>query len=76
MMCFGIAQYDVVSARIGDFGEVAIGFGYVALFLPALPIVATFLYASLVLGVKGDAWKLAHLHRRTFPADCEDIGTW
>lgn len=69
-------KYDQLTARLGDYSEIAIGFGYLSLFGTSLPIVATFLLVSLVIGLKGNAWKLANLHQRTFPINCEDIGTW
>lgn len=69
-------QYDHLSTTIEDYAELAVGFGYTALFVAALPIAALFYLIYSVLQIKGDAWKLLHLYRRPLPRGCEDIGTW
>jgi hypothetical protein len=69
-------QYDHLSTTIEDYAELAVGFGYNALFVAALPIAALFYLSFSVLQIKGDGWKLLHLYRRPLPRGCEDIGTW
>ncbi len=69
-------QYDVVTSSLEDYAEVAIQFGYTALFVSALPFAATFALVSNVVEIKGDAFKLINLHQRPVPKGCEDIGTW
>jgi hypothetical protein len=69
-------QYDHLSTTIEDYAELAVGFGYNALFVAALPIAAFFYLSFSVLQIKGDGWKLLHLYRRPLPRGCEDIGTW
>jgi hypothetical protein len=65
-----------MSSSLEDYAEVAIGFGYTALFVSALPLAATFSYVSNIVEVKADCWKLLNLHQRPFPKGCEDIGSW
>ena len=69
-------QYDMVSSSLEDYAEVAIQFGYTALFVSALPIAALAALVSNVVEIKGDGFKLINLHQRPFPKGCEDIGTW
>lgn len=70
------AQYDQLSATTDDYAELAVGFGYTALFVAALPIAALCYLLFSTLQIKGDGWKLMHLYKRPFPRGCEDIGTW
>lgn len=70
------AQYDQLSATTDDYAELAVGFGYTALFVAALPIAALCYLLFSTLQIKGDGWKLLHLYKRPFPRGCEDIGTW
>ena len=69
-------KYDQMSASLEDYAEVAIGFGYTALFVSALPMAAFFAFVSNAVEIKSDGWKLMNLHQRPFPKGCEDIGTW
>ena len=69
-------QYDQMSSSLEDYAEVAIGFGYTALFVSALPIAAAFACLSNAVEVRADGWKILNLHQRPFPKGCEDIGTW
>ncbi len=65
-----------MSSCLEDYAEVAIQFGYTALFVSALPFAAAFALISNVVEIKGDGYKLLTLHQRPFPKGCEDIGTW
>ena len=69
-------QYDQLASSLDDYAEIAIGFGYTALFISALPIAALFALVSNVVEIKADGWKLLNLHQRPFPMGAEDIGTW
>lgn len=65
-----------MSSSLEDYAEVAIQFGYTALFVSALPMSAGFACISSMVEIKGDSWKLLNLHQRPFPKGAEDIGTW
>ena len=71
-----IIQYDHLSTAIDDYSELAVGFGYTALFVSALPVAALCYLAYSALQIRGDGWKLLHVYRRPLPRGCEDIGTW
>lgn len=66
----------MVTSSLEDYAEVAIQFGYTALFVSALPFAAAFALISNIVEIKGDAYKLLNLHQRPVPKGCEDIGTW
>lgn len=68
--------YDSRKSSLIDYAEVAIQFGYNAIFATALPASAAFALISNVVEIKGDAWKLLKLYQRPIPASAEDIGMW
>ena len=69
-------RYDVFQASLGDYAEVAIQFGYMAMFVTPLPLAALFALAGNMIEVKGDAWKLLNVFQRPVLSGAEDIGTW
>ena len=46
-------SYDVFQASLGDYAEVAIQFGYMAMFVTPLPIAAMVALGSNIIEVKG-----------------------
>jgi anoctamin-10/anoctamin-7 len=73
---FMLEPYDTIKATLTDYSELAISFGYIALFVTALPFAA---FAGLVWSYvesKGDGWKLCNVHQRPIPRGAEDIGSW
>jgi len=73
---FMLVPYDNRKSSLEDYAEIAIQFGYNALFASALPIAAFFALVSNIVEIKGDAWKLLRLYQRPIPMSAEDIGTW
>ncbi len=73
---FYLDTYDSRKSSLVDYAEVAIQFGYNALFATALPISSFFSLASNFVEIKGDAWKLVNIFQRPVPVAAEDIGSW
>ncbi|CAM9259913.1 unnamed protein product, partial [Ectocarpus fasciculatus] len=73
---FLLEPYDPIKSTLKDYSELAIQFGYIALFVTALPAAACAGLFSCYLESKGDAWKLTHLHQRPIPRGAEDVGAW
>lgn len=65
-----------MSSSLEDYAEVAIGFGYTALFVSALPMAAALALVSNAVEIRADGWRMLNLHQRPFPKGCEDIGSW
>ena len=65
-----------MKASLNDYAEVAINFGFIALFVTALPIAALAGFVSSWLEIKADAWKLMLIFQRPTPRGVEDIGLW
>ena len=59
-----------------DFNEMAIQYGYVALFSPVFPLAAFFAFLNNVTEIRGDAWKLCVGFQRPNCRPAEDIGSW
>lgn len=54
-------------SALDDYADVAIQFGYTALFVSALPMAACFAYLSNVVNIRGNGWKLLNLFQRPIP---------
>jgi hypothetical protein len=71
-----LITYDPVLENINNYADTAVQYGFMMLFIPALPC-ATFLsmlnnYAK----IKFDSWKLFTLYQRPNPIGTQDIGSW
>jgi len=73
---FLLEAYNVLPQTLADYSEVAIQFGYMAMFVTPLPIAAVFALIGNIVEVKGDAWKLLSVYQRPVLMGAEDIGTW
>ncbi len=73
---YRLNPYDPIGDSISDYARVAIQFGYLALFISALPIGGIALLLCYSVSLRGDAWVLLNLNQRPSPRSAEDIGTW
>lgn len=62
-----LSQYNQSSVSLEDYADIAITYGYMAMFVTALPGAALAAWLSLSLEVQVDGWKLLNLHQRPFP---------
>jgi len=53
-----------------------IQFGYVILFSSAYPLAGLFALLNNLIEIRGDAFKLCHIHRRPFGQRVNSIGIW
>jgi len=56
--------------------EMAIQYGYLALFSPAYPLAPLLALINNIVEIRVDAMKLCHAFRRPKWEPCEDIGSW
>ncbi|OQR90610.1 anoctamin-like protein [Achlya hypogyna] len=68
-------SYDDDDA-FADYNEIVIQYGFVTLFVIAMPLTPLLAIANNVLEVHIDAFKLCNGHRRPFPHRASDIGSW
>lgn len=73
---YEMAPYDTIDQSIKDYSAVALHFGYIALFISALPFAGFLGFISAVIEIKNSAWKLLSVYRRPVPISAEDIGAW
>ncbi len=73
---FLFVQYDLMSSSLKDYAEVAIQYGYMAMFITALPMAGIFAVISNIVEIRCDGWKLFNAHQRPLPKSAEDIGSW
>jgi len=68
--------YNTIDQSMKDYSAMALHFGYIALFIAALPIAGFLGFISAIIEVKNSAWKLLSVYRRPVPTSAEDIGAW
>ena len=73
---FMMEHYETIKATLNDFSNLAIMYGYIALFITALPFAAAAGWLSVYIESKGAAWKMCKLYQRPIPRGVEDIGAW
>jgi hypothetical protein len=73
---FLLNSYDPMLTSIQSYTNLAIQYGYTALFITALPLASTIALISNIIEAKGDAWRLLNSSRRPTPTGAADIGRW
>jgi hypothetical protein len=73
---FMMEYFDTMKNTLYDYANLAIMFGYISLFVTALPFAACAGLISIYVESKGAAWKFTRLYQRPIPRGCEDIGSW
>ena len=68
------AKLAVYETPLDDYMELIINYGYVVMFSVAFPLFPFFSLLLNILEVRVDAFKLAHLSQRPFPAPANSIG--
>jgi len=59
-----------------DYLEMSIQFGYVILFSSAYPLAGLCALINNIIEIRGDAFKLCHVHQRPFGQRVNNIGSW
>jgi hypothetical protein len=68
-----LQRYNQLSSSIKKYSEIAITFGYMAMFVTALPGAALLALIYVLLEINTDSWKLLREHQRPLPTGCEGI---
>ena len=80
MMCEYELQTHMVNyedkGTFDDFNEMAIQYGYIALFSPSFPVAPLLAFINNLTEIRGDAWKLCKGFQRPQASPAEDIGSW
>jgi hypothetical protein len=71
-----LLPYDVMTSNMKDYAEIAVQYGYMTIFIVALPISCLLSVINNYIEVKVDGWKLLNVHQRPIPKGAEDIGNW
>ena len=58
---------------LNDYLEIVISFGFMTMFISALPGAAAIVFLTLWVEIKGDIWRLTHICRRPWPVGAEVI---
>tara|TARA_A100001015_G_scaffold317867_1_gene435968 strand:+ start:1380 stop:3443 length:2064 start_codon:yes stop_codon:yes gene_type:complete len=67
---------DVVIQSIANYMNIAIQFGYMVLFITALPYAPIFVFISNIITLQCDVWSILYIYQRPIPNAAEEIGTW
>lgn len=73
---YTLLAYDVMTNNMQDYAEVAVQFGYMTIFIVALPISCLISLFNNFIELKIDGWKLLNVYQRPIPKGAEDIGNW
>merc|ERR1719223_2661538 len=71
-----LMPYDTMQESINEYADTAIQYGFMTLFITALPIACLFALLTNIMKVKMNAWKLFTFYQRPVPQGTEDIGNW
>jgi len=73
---YKLTPYDSTGTSIRNYTTVAIQFGYMSLFISALPMAGVFGILCNTLNLRFELWSLLTIYQRPIPKRAEDIGTW
>ena len=76
MLCDCVVQYDSLNKALEQYSNAAIIFGYMTIFIVALPMSTTFAFVSEIVYAKMDKWLLLRIYQRPVPIGAQDIGVW
>lgn len=70
------SKYEPYENPIEDYMEMALQFGFVALFGSSFPILPILAFIEILIEIRVDSWKLCNITRRPEPVQSESIGIW
>ncbi|OMJ67651.1 hypothetical protein SteCoe_35128 [Stentor coeruleus] len=70
------SKYEPYENPIEDYMEMALQFGFIALFGSSFPLLPILAFIEIILEIRVDAWKLCNITRRPDPVQCGTIGIW
>ena len=70
------SHFQPYEGTFEDYLEMFIQFGYVILFSSAYPLAGLCALLNNIFEIRGDAFKLCHVHQRPFGQRVKCIGTW
>ena len=73
---YALLGSDTLNDSINLFADAAIQFGFIVLFIVALPIAFLATLLSNFIRLRLSAWKMTYWSQRPVPVGCEDIGSW
>jgi len=71
-----LLRYDIMIESITDYADSAIMFGYMTLFVTALPIACMLALVGNIIKCKVSAYKMFNYCQRPIPKAAQDIGNW
>lgn len=71
-----LMECDPLHDSINNYSQVAVEYGYMILFISALPIALLFGYVSTAIRQRLLVWRQFRLYQRIIPTTAQDIGTW
>jgi len=71
-----LMDYDGIVEGIQNYADTAIQFGFLMLFITALPCAGFFALISNYVKTKLNLWKLVTFYQRPVPNGAQDMGTW
>jgi hypothetical protein len=73
---YNLLAYEVMTNNLQDYAEIAVQFGYMTIFIVALPASCMVSLINNFVEMKVDGWKMCNVYQRPIPRSAEDIGNW
>ena len=71
-----LEKFDTHDRILVETCDLVIQFGFVTMFISALPAATTIVFFNNLFEMKGDVWSLLTLYRRPIPIPADNIGVW
>jgi len=71
-----LQEYDLLTDNIANLSDTVVQYGYMTLFITALPISCIITFFCNYLKMKLHAWRLLSMYQRPIPVGAQDLGSW
>jgi len=71
-----LQEYDVLTDNISNLSDTVVQYGYMTLFITALPISCIITFFCNYVKMKLHAWRLLTMYQRPIPVGAQDLGSW
>lgn len=71
-----LQEYDLLTDNIANLSDTVVQYGYMTLFITALPISCIITFFCNYVKMKLHAWRLLTMYQRPIPVGAQDLGSW
>ena len=71
-----LQEYDLLTDNISNLSDTVVQYGYMTLFITALPVSCIITFFCNYIKMKLHAWRLLTMYQRPIPVGAQDLGSW